>query len=98
MSPLTYRIVMGLHMLEVNRYSLPNVLAGRDLVPELMQDACTPAALANALVPALAERRPPLPLVAEYRHLHLELRRDASRSAAAAIAALIDPPRNDAAA
>jgi lipid-A-disaccharide synthase len=92
-SPLTYRIVMGLHMLEVNRYSLPNVLAGRDLVPELMQDACTPEALANALLPALVERRPPLPLVAEYRHLHLELRRDASRSAAAAIAGLIAAPR-----
>ena len=92
-SPLTYRIVMGLHMLEVNRYSLPNVLAGRDLVPELMQDACTPESLANALLPTLAERRPPLPLVAEYRHLHLELRRDASRSAAAAIAGLIAAPR-----
>jgi lipid-A-disaccharide synthase len=96
-SPLTYRIVMGLHMLEVNRYSLPNVLAGRDLVPELMQDACTPDALANALLPSLAERHPPLPLVAEYRHLHLELRRDASRSAAAAIAGLIAAPRGAAA-
>jgi lipid-A-disaccharide synthase len=96
-APLTYRIVMSLHMLEVNRYSLPNVLAGRDLVPELMQDACTPEALANALLPALAERRPPLPLLAEYRHLHLELRRDASRSAAAAIAGLIAAPRGVAA-
>ena len=96
-SPLTYRIVMSLHMLEVNRYSLPNVLAGRDLVPELMQDACTPDALANALLPSLAERHPPLPLVAEYRHLHLELRHDASRSAAAAIAGLIARPRGTAA-
>jgi lipid-A-disaccharide synthase len=94
-SPLTYRIVMGMHMLEVNRYSLPNVLAGRDLVPELMQDACTPAALADALETALRERQTPLPLLAEYRHLHLELRRDASRSAAAAIAGLIDAPREE---
>ncbi len=52
-----------------------------------------PDALAAALRPALIERRVPMPLLAEYRHLHLELRRDASRSAAAAIAALIDPPR-----
>ena len=94
-SPLTYRIVMGLGMLETNRYSLPNVLAGRDLVPELMQDACTPEALADALLPSLRERRAPLPLVAEYRHLHLELRRDASRSAAAAIAGLIESPARD---
>jgi lipid-A-disaccharide synthase len=96
-SPLTYRIVMGLHMLEVNRYSLPNVLAGRDLVPELMQDACKPEALADALLPSLAERHPPMALLAEYRHLHLELRRDASRSAASAIAGLIAGPHGAAA-
>lgn len=89
LAALTYRIVTGLGMLETNRYSLPNVLAGRDLVPELMQDACTPQALADALFPALRERRPPVALLAEYRHLHLELRRDASRSAAAAVSALI---------
>ena len=92
-SPLTYRIVTGLRMLQTNRYSLPNVLAGRDLVPELMQDACTPQNLADALLPPLSDRRAPLPLLAEYRHLHLELRRDASRSAAAAIAALLDTQR-----
>ncbi|MGH8172062.1 MAG: lipid-A-disaccharide synthase [Rhodanobacteraceae bacterium] len=89
LAPLTYRIVTGLGMLETNRYSLPNVLAGRDLVPELMQDACTPEALADALLPSLRERGAPLPLLAEYRHLHLELRRDASRSAAAAVAELL---------
>jgi lipid-A-disaccharide synthase len=88
-SPLTYRIVKGLSMLKTQHYSLPNALAGREIVPELMQDACTPEALASALLPALRERQTPLPLSAEYRHLHLALRRDASRSAAAAIAELI---------
>lgn len=89
LAPLTYRIVTGLGMLETNRYSLPNVLAGRDLVPELMQDACTPDALAAALLPSLRDRGIPLPMLAEYRHLHLELRRDASRSAAAAVSELM---------
>jgi lipid-A-disaccharide synthase len=89
LAPLTYRIVTGLGMLETNRYSLPNVLAGRDLVPELMQDACTPEGLAAALLPSLRDRGIPLPLLAEYRHLHLELRRDASRSAAAAVSELM---------
>jgi lipid-A-disaccharide synthase len=88
-SPLTYRIVKGLSMLKTQHYSLPNALAGREIVPELMQDACTPGALASTLLPALRDRRTPLPLSAEYRHLHLALRRDASRSAAAAIAELI---------
>jgi lipid-A-disaccharide synthase len=85
LAPLTYRIVKGLGLLKVDRYSLPNVLAGRALVPELMQDACTPAALADALRPALRERRIDAALLDEYRRLHQQLRRNASRSAAAAI-------------
>jgi len=91
LAPMTYRIVKGLGLLKTDRYSLPNVLAGRELVPELMQDACTPKALADALLPMLTEP-PPMPLLAEYRHLHLALRRDASRSAAAAIGEFVLPP------
>ena len=86
---LTYRIVKGLGLLKVERYALPNVLAGHDLAPELMQDACTPQALADALLPLLHQRGGDDALAAEYRRLHLMLRRDASRSAAAAIAGLI---------
>ena len=86
---LTYRIVKGLGLLKVDRYALPNVLAGRDLAPELMQDACTPDALAAALAPMLRGEADP-GLSAEYVRLHEALRRDASRSAAAAIADLVD--------
>ena len=89
LAPLTYRIVTGLGMLRTAHYALPNVLAGRAIVPERMQDACTPEALAATLQPALETRQLPLELLAEYRHLHLELRRDASRAAAAAIADLV---------
>ena len=86
-APLTYRIVKGLGLLKVERYALPNVLAGRDLAPELMQDACTPEALADALRPLLRGEADPA-LLADYVRLHESLRRDASRSAAAAIADL----------
>ncbi|MBA8889380.1 lipid-A-disaccharide synthase [Dokdonella fugitiva] len=85
-APLTYRIVRGLGLLKVDRYALPNVLAGRDIAPEFMQDACTPPALAGALRPHLARRTDDPTLLDEYRRLHLALRRDASRSAAVAIA------------
>ncbi|GAA0722714.1 lipid-A-disaccharide synthase [Dokdonella soli] len=96
-APMTYRIVKGLGLLKVERYALPNVLAGRDLVPELMQDACTPAALAEALQPSLQAHNIDPALLAEYRRLHLELRRDASHSAAAAIADLVGGEPADAA-
>jgi lipid-A-disaccharide synthase len=85
-APLTHRIVKGLGLLKVGRYALPNVLAGRDIAPELMQDDCTPDALADALTPLLQARAADPELLAEYRRLHLALRRDASASAAAAIA------------
>ena len=49
-SALTYRLVMGLGLMRVNRYSLPNVLANEPIVPELMQHDCTPENLADALM------------------------------------------------
>ncbi|MEO7324135.1 MAG: lipid-A-disaccharide synthase [Dokdonella sp.] len=91
-APMTYRIVKGLGLLKVERYALPNVLAGRDLVPEIMQDACTPASLATSLLPTLQTRMADPALLTEYRRLHLELRRGANGSAADAIADLIGNP------
>ena len=88
-APLTYRIVKGLGMLKVERYALPNVLAGHDLAPEFMQDACTPDALADALEPLLRAHGEDASLQDEYRRLHLALRRNASESAADAIAQLV---------
>src|SRR4029079_5662776 len=48
---LTYALVNLFGLLRTNVYSLPNILAGRQIVPELMQDACTPAAIPAQLVP-----------------------------------------------
>ncbi len=85
LAALTYRIVKGFGLLKVERYSLPNHLARRELVPELMQDFCTPKALADALRAPLIERRIEPELLAEYTRLHQELRGSGNRTAAAAI-------------
>lgn len=92
-APLTYRIVKALGLLKTERYALPNVLAGRDLAPELMQDDCTPEKLANALLHWLRDPAAVAALQPEYLRLHQTLRRDASASAADAVAALLDAPR-----
>lgn len=86
---LTYRIVRLFGLLKVERYALPNILAGRDLAPEFMQDDCTPAALAAALEPLLSGQCDDGALQAQYRRLHLALRGDASAGAADAIAGLL---------
>ena len=85
----TYRIVKALGMLKTSVYSLPNILAGRRVVPELMQDDCTPPALAAALAPMLRARALPADRLEEFVRLHASLRGDAEHNAAAAIADLI---------
>jgi lipid-A-disaccharide synthase len=89
LAPMTYRIVKGLGLLKVEHYALPNVLAGRELVPEILQDACTPESLAAALLPMLQRRDEDTLLIDEFRRLHQMLRHDASHSAATAIGELI---------
>jgi lipid-A-disaccharide synthase len=89
LAPLTYRIVTWFGLMRTNVYSLPNILAGKPLVAEFMQDACTPAALADALLPLLRARAIAPELLAEFRRLHDALRGDANHNAAAAVAELI---------
>jgi lipid-A-disaccharide synthase len=85
-APLTYWIVKTFGLMRTDVYSLPNILAGRKIVPELMQGDCTPAALADALLPLLRARTIAPDLLAEFRRLHESLRGDALHNAAAAIA------------
>jgi len=84
----TYRVVKTLGLLKVDRYALPNVLAGSTIAPELMQDECTPENLAAAVLAWFADPAAATALEPVYRDLHLALRRDASASAADAVAEL----------
>jgi lipid-A-disaccharide synthase len=88
-APWTYRIVRGLGLLKVDRYALPNVLAGATIAPELMQDDCTADKLAAALLAWLRDPAAAAALQPRYRALHLQLRQDASARAADAIAELL---------
>ncbi len=92
-APLTHAIVKRLCMLKVDRYALPNVLAGADLAPELMQDDCTPSNLADAVLRWFDDPAAVDALQARYRDLHATLRRDASVQAAQAVEALLGRSR-----
>lgn len=89
-APLTYAIVSWFKLMRTTRYSLPNVLAGRDLVPEILQDACTPQTLADALLALYADSPARVTLVAEFERLHRLLIGDADRGAATAIGELVE--------
>lgn len=88
-APSTYRLVKGLGLLKVDRYSLPNVLAGETLVPELMQHDCTPERLADAVLRWLRDPDAVAALQPRFLELHCELRRDASARAADAVVELV---------
>ncbi len=90
-APATYSLVKMLGMLKIERYALPNVLAGEDLAPELMQDECTPENLSQAVLHWFKNPEAVAALQPKYLELHQSLRQDASASAAEAIAELIQP-------
>lgn len=92
-APLTYRIVKALGLLKVDRYALPNVLAGEDLAPELMQDDCTAENLSRALLHWFRSPEDVAALMPKYQRLHTQLRQDASARAADAVAELIGAAR-----
>ena len=64
---------------------LPNVLANREVVPELLQDAATPQALADALDAWLMDKEKLTELTHVFTDMHLQLRQDTAAKAAAAI-------------
>lgn len=90
-APLTHFLVKRLGLLKVERYSLPNVLAGEALVPERMQDDCRAELLAadverlldEGLAPALRQR---------FEELHASLFAPSPRAAAEAVADLLPGP------
>jgi lipid-A-disaccharide synthase len=70
-SPLTYRLVKRKYLLPY--FSLPNVLAGEFIVPELMQEEATPANLAQALGNWLDNKAARERLRARFASLHESL-------------------------
>ena len=88
-APLTYRIVKVFGLLKSAYVSLPNVLAGEVLVPELLQDDCTAENLANAIEQWLGDTGAVEALLPRFEAIHRELRQDASARAADAIAGLL---------
>ncbi|MEW5708956.1 MAG: lipid-A-disaccharide synthase [Pseudomonadota bacterium] len=89
-SPLTWRLVRNRGYLPY--VGLPNILAGKFVVPEFLQDAATPQALGEALLaqlddPARLER-----IRQEFTALHRVLKRDNANAAARAVLDLLEKP------
>jgi lipid-A-disaccharide synthase len=81
----TVFVARRLALVKSSYMALPNLLAGRALVPEFFQDEVTPAALGSALLRELDDPARTAALVAEFRRMHRQLRCGAAERAANAI-------------
>jgi len=86
MAPLSYAIIS--RMLKAPYISLPNLLTGKGLVTELLQDQVTVDNLYRELVGLFDNRDRQRQLADEYLAVHQQLKRNASNGAAQAILAL----------
>ena len=89
LNPLTYRIVKGLDLVKVPHVAIANLLADRRIVPEFIQEAVRPEALAEPLCRWLESPVEADPIRAEAERIHRMMRRDADRAAADAVSQLI---------
>jgi lipid-A-disaccharide synthase len=87
-SPMTYWLVRQRGLSQLKNFSLPNLLAGRPIVPEYVQESVVPEVLGPALLDILDGKRIAPDWREQFDNIHRSMRCDASVSAAKAILAL----------
>lgn len=83
MSPWSWRLMRGMRYLPW--VGLPNILAGRYVVPEFLQDEATPENLAQALGNLLADKPARAAIERVFAGIHRLLRQDTAQKAAGAV-------------
>ena len=89
MVPLTYWLVRQLGVSKLPYFSLPNLLAGRSLVPEFVQGQVRAEVLGPAVLAALDGTGVAAGWYDAFADIHRQLRCDASASAAREVLALV---------
>jgi lipid-A-disaccharide synthase len=90
-SPITWALMSS--MLYLPYVGMPNILAGERLVPELLQDRATPAALSAALLELLRDQAAQRRQVERFHEFHHLLRQNTAAKAADAVLAVLDENR-----
>ena len=85
---LTRWVFETFRLIKLKRFALPNLLAGRDLVPEILQDAITPARLGEAVLTWFDEPASCVALADEFDAIHRSLKCEADARAAEAVLSL----------
>jgi len=89
LQPLTYWVVRLLRLVKVPHVAMANLLAGRELAPELLQGAATPEALGRALLGLLEDPARMAEIRSAYAEIHRRLRQGSAGKAAEAVIELL---------
>nr|MDT0253619.1 lipid-A-disaccharide synthase [Endozoicomonas sp.] len=92
MAPLSYAIIS--RMVKVKYVALPNLLADKPLVPELLQDNATPENLRDAMKKAIEDQDYRQSLQLSFTEIHKQLKQDASRLAFEAVMSVIQQAKS----
>ena len=84
---LTHAIIS--RMLKVPYVSLPNLLAGRELVPEVLQDDATADRLAGLLMARLGDSALAIKLRSDFTQIHQQIKCNGNEKAAEAVLSVI---------
>ncbi len=90
--PLTYHFLKQLRLVKVPYAAMANLLAGRELAPEYLQDRCRADLLAPAVLALLDDPARVAEITAEYARIHAGMRHNAARAAALAVLELVGRP------
>ena len=94
MASFSYRLMRRMGYLPY--VGLPNILAGKFVVPEFIQDDATPENMAQALLNFYYDKRTCALIAEEFLEIHLQLKQNtAEKAATAVINSLPQPVRND---
>lgn len=91
LSGLTAFLLRRLGLVKVRHFSQPNLLAGREVVPEFFQEAATPEALGAALLAWLDDPSRVAAAQAAFAEVHAQLRCGGAALAADAVMELVGP-------
>ena len=87
MSPLSWQILR--HMNYLPYVGLPNILAGKFVVPDLLQNNATPEKVTEAVLKLVADKEAANSIRREFEQIHLTLRQNTEEKAAQAILGLV---------
>lgn len=86
---LTYLVAKWLRLVKLEHVAMANLLAGEELAPEFIQDACEAERLAPAVMNFFQDPGRVEQIVERYRELHRELAVDTDERAAQAVLGLL---------